>query len=268
MPRRVARVAVVAAAVAVLGSVPALAQSPRADIEAVWSFSGGQVAVQAAEDGGYTGKVIRQTTFSECPHPVGEVMWLGLRAQPDGQYWGGHQWYTTSTCAPIERRGNTAFRVLARPDDGAKFLRVCFGQPETPEVQPSIAADGSSTNVNRGCADSDLVSPLPEGKPTVEQIATLPKQGKKRCLSRRSFKIRLKEPPGDALESATVFVNGKQVEVRRGRRLTAPVSLKGLPKGRYTVKIVATTVLGETITGKRRYRTCVKRRRSNSPGPV
>jgi hypothetical protein len=266
MPCRYRRIAAPIIAVGLLCLTPAAA-SAQADIEAVWSFSGGQVAVQAGGDGTFTGTVIRETTLANCPHPVGEQMWVAVRAQPDGQYWGGHQWYRDLGCEPIVERGNTAFRQLSRPD-GGRFLRVCFSPPESPEVQPSIAPDGSSTGSPGSCLDSDLVSALPTGKPKVEQIATLPTQGKRRCLSRRSFKIRLKEPKGDALRSAEVFLNGKRIQVRTGERLTAPINLRGLPKGRYTVKIVAKTVLGDTIQGKRRYRTCATKRRGSNRSPV
>jgi hypothetical protein len=249
-----------------LCALPAAAHAA-ADIEAVWSFNNGQVAVRANADGTFTGTVIRATQLANCPHPAGEQMWLGVRAQPDGSYWGGHQWYNDAGCTQIPQRGNTAYRVLARPD-GARFLRVCFSPPESPELQPKIAPDGSSTDASNGCADSDLVSQLAAGTPKIDKIATLPKQGKRKCLSRRAFTIRLKEPSGDALNTASIFLNGRRVEIRRGDRITAPIRLTGLPKGRYTVKIVAKTVLGKTIQGSRKYRTCAKKRRGGGGGPV
>src|SRR3712207_1544826 len=112
-------------------------------------------------------------------------MWTGIAAQPDGQYFGAHQYYRDADCSKIPERGHTAYRVLARAD-GARFLRVCFAKPEDAGIQPSIAPDGTPANDSDGCLDSDLVSPLPAGKPKIEAIATLPSQGKKRCLSRRS----------------------------------------------------------------------------------
>lgn len=249
-------------ATAALAAAPGAA-SAAADIEAVWTFNGGQIAVQAQPDGSFVGTVIRATRLSECVHPVREQIWIDIRAQADGSYWGKHQWFRSSTCTPIGR-GNTAYRVLVRPD-GTKFLRVCFSQPETPEIQPKIAPDGTSTDVNRDCDDSDLVNP-PTQTPKVTSIATLPKLGKRRCLSKRAFTIRLREPRGDALLTATVFVDGRRTEVRRGNRITAPINLRGLPRGRYTVKIVATTVLRRTISGTRKYRTCApKRARGGRP---
>src|SRR5688572_21526662 len=128
MQRRYGRIAAPFIAVGILATAPAAAPA-QADIEAVWSFSGGQVAIQAAGDGTYTGTVIRQTTLATCPHVVGELMWLGVRPQVDGQYWGGHQYLRDVGCEPVPERGNTAYRVLSRPD-GARFLRVCFSKPE------------------------------------------------------------------------------------------------------------------------------------------
>jgi len=235
-----------------------------ADIEAVWSFNGGQVAVQAQEDGSFSGTVIRPTRFAECVHPSGELMWAGVRLQPDGSYWGGHQFFRRETCESTGR-GQAAYRVMLR-EGGERFLRVCFAPPETPDVQPTIAPDGSSANATSGCSDSDLVSELPSGTPKVQEIAKLPSN--KRCRSRRAFTIRLKEPQGDALRSAKVFVNGKRAAVRKGERVTAKVDLRGLPRGRYTVRIAARTVLGRTIKGKRRYRTCAGKHGPSNRGPL
>ena len=245
-------------------AVAPAAHAQDADVEGVWSFSGGQVAVKAQPDGTFAGTVVRVTTFSQCNHPVGETMWAGMSRQPDGQYWGGHQWFDDVDCSP-KQRGPTAFRVLQRPD-GNRFLRVCFGKPEQPGTQPKIAPDGSSSDVTDECLDSDLVAPLVA--PTLRAIATLPSQGSRGCLSRRSFRIRLKEPPGDALVSARVTVNGKPVATRTGSRLTAAVVLTGLPKGRYAVRITAKTVLGRTVSGVRRYRTCAPRKKATNRSRV
>ena len=49
----------------------------------------------------------------------------------------------------------------------------------------------------------------------------------------------------------------------RGRRLRAPVNLRGLPKGTFTVRIVATRTNGRRITGRRTYHTCVPKRRTH-----
>ena len=78
-----------------------------------------------------------------------------------------------------------------------------------------------------------------------------------KCVSRRSFKIRVKKIRGEKVVSATVRVNGKKVKVVRGKRLTAPVVLNGLPKGKVIVKIISRTASGRKVTDTRRYKTCV-----------
>ena len=246
------------------------AASAAEDIEAVWSFSGGQVAFQPVSEGSTTfaGTVIRPTSLSSCTHPVGEKMEIDVVKQPDGQWFGLHQWFNTSDCSPIETRGRTAYRVLTK-EDGTRFLRLCTVDPRGPNVQPTIAPDGTPSGATDGCDDSDFVREA-SGPPTIKQVVTglPPASTRKRCVSRRRFTIRLREPQGDALDTAAVFLNGKRIEVRRGDRLTAPIVLAGLPKGRYTVRIIAKTVLGRTIKGTRKYRTCAKKRRRGGSNPI
>ena len=79
----------------------------------------------------------------------------------------------------------------------------------------------------------------------------------RRCASRRSFPIRLRAPRGVRLRSATVTVDGRRVRVLRGRRLTAQVNLRGLPKGTVRVRVVARTTTGRVVRETRTYRTCV-----------
>src|SRR3954447_2115353 len=91
-------------------------------------------------------------------------------------------------------------------------------------------------------------------------VAGLP--SRRSCASRRAFTIRLHDPRGaERLVSAQVFVNGRRVAVRRGKRLRSRVNLRGLPRGRFTVRIVGRTNRHRTLRAKRTYRTCVKRRR-------
>jgi hypothetical protein len=53
-----------------------------------------------------------------------------------------------------------------------------------------------------------------------------------------------------------VYVNGRQVNVVKGKRISAPVDLRGLPKGLYTVLITVVTTTGRAIAGTRTYHTC------------
>jgi hypothetical protein len=81
----------------------------------------------------------------------------------------------------------------------------------------------------------------------------------KKCLSRRSFTIHVRQIPGLVYKQVAVYVNHARVEVASGSHVTAPVDLRGLPKGRYTVRIVVTTSGGQQITGTRSYHTCASK---------
>jgi hypothetical protein len=108
-------------------------------------------------------------------------------------------------------------------------------------------------------------TPTPEQKlaaATPTQVATafgLPSSRK--CVSRRKFPIKLVVPRGVKVGKAAVTVNTKRLKVRKvGARYTASIDLRGLPKGRFTVKIKITTTSGRVINGSRRYRTCAPRK--------
>ncbi len=109
----------------------------------------------------------------------------------------------------------------------------------------------------------------PTGQPQPQTQQPAPSGGvlgtqQRSCVSRRSFRIRLRNR-GQKVVKATVFVNGKRVKVLRGKRLTSRVNLKGLPKGRFTVRIKLKLANGKTISGVRRYRTCTKARPGGTP---
>ena len=77
------------------------------------------------------------------------------------------------------------------------------------------------------------------------------------CTSRRQFRIRVKKLKGGVKAvSATVFVNGKKTLTRKGKRVTAIVTLKGLKKGRYKVKINVKCSDGRVLSYTRKFKTC------------
>jgi hypothetical protein len=81
----------------------------------------------------------------------------------------------------------------------------------------------------------------------------------RRCVSRRRFTIHLRAPHAASLTSARVYVNRRPVRVLAGRRLHAPVDLRGLPRGRFTVTIIARTGRGAILRSSRGYHTCTPR---------
>jgi hypothetical protein len=106
-----------------------------------------------------------------------------------------------------------------------------------------------------------VVPPLRVATPSFASFVRLPST--RRCVSRRRFRIRLRQPRGATIASAEVRLNRRRVATRRGRRVTAPIDLRGLPRGRFTVTIRIVTTTGRRITGTRRYRTCTPKRRSS-----
>jgi hypothetical protein len=240
---------------AVLPSAAAAA-SP---IEGIWSFNGGQVAVQAQDDGTFIGTVVAPTKFSECFHPAGEVMWTEIRSQPDGSYFGLHKWYfADSDCVPNPTRGLTAWRVL-KAADGSKFLRVCFSAPDSPS-QPKITPDGKSQGATFGCSDSTRISALPNVKQSeAGKYLLLPDSAS--CIGREKMRIQIKDPVGDPFKQITVKLRSGKVKRRaklrnRPHGAVAILDLRGLFRPTFVVTVRATTLLGAGLTSKRKYRLC------------
>jgi hypothetical protein len=246
-------VAVVALSLLGVGAVSANAAS---SIEGVWSFNGGEIAIQPAAEGTYQGTVVTETKFAECTHPVNQVIWTDMRLQPDGSYWGFHQWYFESAgCALNTTLGPTAWRVME--GNGTRSLLVCLSSPGT--SQPTIAANGAESGDTYGCVSS---APATVGVATFK-LASLPSS--KKCLSFRHFKIHLRDPQNDAFKNVVITLRGKRLATtREGAYTVATVNLRGLPRGAFTVKIRATTVLGQHISGSRTYHTCVPKAKRSS----
>jgi hypothetical protein len=238
------------------------AASPAA-IERVWSFNGGEVAINAQPGGEFLGTVVAPTRFATCTHPIGEAMWTGIRAQPDGSYWGFHRWLIESIpCAPQPHLGPTAWRVMSGA--AGPYLLVCFGTPGG--AQPTIAPDGTSANVGYGCVRSAEVAPVAAALSFTSTV-TLPSA--KRCLSRRSFLIHLHQFHLDPFKEVLVSLGHRRLRVRRhGSVFTATIDLRGLPRGAFTLRIRVTTVLGHVISGRRTFHTCVPRAHKAATGPL
>ncbi|HEY2537329.1 MAG TPA: hypothetical protein VGI24_10150 [Solirubrobacteraceae bacterium] len=246
-------------------------------IEGVWSFNGGQVAIQPSSSGTFVGIVVAQTKFAECVHPAGlPPMWEKISLQADGSYWGTHRWYFEgSSCHENPEPGPTVWRVLEEAD-GAHYLRVCFSSPGT--SQPTIAANGAPKNpseygayhVTYGCVNSALTAALPTAAsvaPRLKRSVTLPRSAGK-FFSNRVFRIHLRDPKNDPLKEVVVTLRGHRITVvRHAGVIISAINLKGLPKGTFTVNIHATTVLGHHLSESRTYHTCVKKpKKSKKPG--
>jgi len=252
-----------AAALALLLCAASAGASP--SIVGVWEFEHGEIGIQAAPAGNtFEGIVVQTATFAECSHEEGEHIWTDMTEQPDGSFWGYHQWLFEGTCLKNKVLGPTAWRV--EEEAGRKYLRVCFSSPGT--SQPTIPASGSETGVTYKCIDSKLTAALPvvaapggspPGTPAsgvLGERLSLPSS--KQCLSGRLFKIHLLEPKYDPFKTVLVTIRGHKIATaHRGNYVVATINLKGFSRGAFTVKIRATTVLGHSLSGSRTYHTCV-----------
>lgn len=237
-------------------TTPADAATDAGAIEGVWSFNGGRIAVQQEPKGFYIGTVVSPTKFDECEHEVGERMWFDVEERSDGSFWGQHQWFSgDGKCRRLDTPGYTAWRVL-RTAGGARYLRVCFSHPETP-TQPLIPAAGEPLDATFGCADSALIS----GDTVTEfgQYLRLPANGK--CIGRQKLRIRIHDVPNDPVAKLDVTLKKRQLE-RRAKiihpegKTFAVLRLKGLPPGRFRVRVEIDTVLGNHLSGRRTYVRC------------
>jgi hypothetical protein len=256
--RRGMLVALAAALLSLGGVASASAASP---IEGVWAFNGGEIAVQPQSSETFAGTVVTETKFAECTHPIGQQIWTGIAAQPDGSFWGLHQWYFEKTaCTPNPEAGLAAFRVVEEAN-GAHYLRVCLSYPGG--TQPTISATGVSAKATYGCVSSALTAPLPTtlgrvGTASFKELVRLPSA--KKCFSQRAFKIHIQDPKFDAFKTVSITIGKRRIKaVRQGSAFVASISLKGLPTGKFTVRIRATTYLGQHLSGSRTYHTCARK---------
>jgi hypothetical protein len=105
-------------------------------------------------------------------------------------------------------------------------------------------------------------------KPSFGSVVGLPST--KKCVSKRKFRIHIRQPGGIKIQTALVFLNGKKIRVFKAKffrklRRAATVNLRGLPKGTFKVRIVVLTTAGDTLKGTRKYHTCTKKRKHKKP---
>ena len=201
---------------------------------------GDTVSVRVRNTGKRSGTVVPQL-YLGLPEPRAGVV------QPPRQLKG----FARVTLAPGAARrvsftlGERDFQYWDTPANGWRTAAGCY-----------------RVMVGRSSRDLPLGGAISRGGARCPQELGLPSA--RRCRSRRSFRIRLRDPRGgERLRSARVTVAGRRVKVvRRKGRLVARVNLRGRRKARYVVRVVARTSQGRTIRERRAYRTCVPKSRS------
>jgi hypothetical protein len=160
------------------------------------------------------------------------------------------------------RNGNVVLTIASTVPNPCGCTNIVL----TGTVAPQGSWSGTYTVNGQSQRGTWEVSPSPAPVPAPISAAkafTLPSS--KVCVSRRKFTIRIRKLPGVTFISAVVKVRGKPVATVKRSRITAPVNLTGLPKGTFTVSIIALASDGRTVTGKRTYHTCAARRPGSVP---
>jgi hypothetical protein len=136
----------------------------------------------------------------------------------------------------------------------------------TPSPSPDPTTDPTPTPTASPAPTATpvaTVKPVPTVVPPpplkAADVVTLPSARK--CVSRRKFRIKLRTPKGTRITQATVSINGKKKKTFKGKAIKPSVDLRGLPKGKITVKIDIRTADGRKVTLTRKYRTCAPRKR-------
>jgi hypothetical protein len=87
----------------------------------------------------------------------------------------------------------------------------------------------------------------------------------RRCTDRRKFSFALHHGPGSRVVRVAVFVNGKRILRRHGRNIRR-VTVRRLPRKRFTLRIVSTQSSGSKLISTRRYKGCRKGRPTTRRG--
>lgn len=205
-----------------------------ASIEGTWSYSGGAVVVRSTGPDEYQGTVVRKIRSTPCSHRIGEVIWAISDTGEADLYRGGQTFHDPAGCAIAPNRG------FARWTVNGSGAELCFVPPDDDESRPTCET------ITRRAGTRSRV--------TFANTVILPSS--RRCRSRRTLRIRLRQPRADAIVSARVSVDARRSMTLSRSEVDRPIDLRRLPKGRYTVRITLRTATKKTIRGARRYRTC------------
>jgi hypothetical protein len=148
--------------------------------------------------------------------------------------------------------GDQEARTIAYDPARCEFMTLWEG------ILPTLEGGTKTEIFGRRLAGSGCASP-PPSPPAAPAGAVLGVQSR-RCASRRIFRIRIVERRSDRIVAARVTVNGQRAKMSYGRRVTARINLRTLPKGAFTVRITVRLKSGKVLRGTRRYRTCTPAR--------
>jgi hypothetical protein len=155
----------------------------------------------------------------------------------------------------INRAGLTGYYLRTPGGCPLKYLpfkaEMTFaGLGGLPEQTVTAIYKAPCPSPGEGSAPESAPQPLPG----TGGVVTAPSSNA--CVSRRDFRVHIVHIGHLVYRLVTVEVNGKPVKVLHGRRQSAQIDLRGLPKGRYVARIAVVTSSGRVLSGTRTYHTC------------
>jgi sugar lactone lactonase YvrE len=142
--------------------------------------------------------------------------------------------------------------------DNARAIRI--RNAGLPEPTPPAGPTPTPTTPTPTLAPA-LPAPKPAAKPKVADVVSL--ASPRRCLSKRRLTLSLRKPKADAAKVSLIKVTiGKgKAKTYTAKKLKVPVTLAGLPKGAFKVKLSIKLTDGTTLTETRTYKTCATKKR-------
>lgn len=138
---------------------------------------------------------------------------------------------------------NTALAHTAACDQGVEQVTV-----------PGQTVTQTTTTTTTTTVTRTVPVPTVNGQAAI----TLPTS----CVSKRKITFHLAAPAGQIFKKVTVKLGSRTFKTLRGRSIKSTISLKGLPRGRFTLSIVGTLKSGKTVRQTRHYVTCVANKKA------
>jgi Tol biopolymer transport system component len=169
-------------------------------------------------------------------------------------------------CAAFDSHGiGEVVTSGASPDFEHVYYRVLEGTCPRPAPEPKPEPSPDPTPQPTASPTATPTPRPPAPKPAPVQPAKLADllqaPGTKKCVSRRRLRTKLKAAVRAKVSKVTVQIKGKKPLTVRGSKLRAPIDLRGLPKGKFTVTITITLKDGSIVKEKRTYKTCAPKKR-------
>lgn len=150
----------------------------------------------------------------------------------------------------VARAGNDIWVTDRSNARAIRIRNAGLPEPDPVPVQPPPATTGPITT------PPPVVTPKPTPKPKVADVVSL--ASAKKCVSKRRLTLTVRKPKAGAAKVSSIKVTiGKgKAKTYTSKKLKVPVTLTGLPKGTFKVKLSVKLTDGTTLTETRTYKTC------------